>query len=355
MAKALYVHIGAPKSGSTYLQGRLHASAASLADEGLLVPGAHADHFRLMMRATGRDDALRREEAGRASWERLFAEIREWPGSAVISHEMLCLATATEAAAVLAAAAPAEAHVVYTVRDLSRTLPSEWQQAVRGGLTLGFDAYVRAVRDRAPDAAAFESAHDVGAVLARWGAALPPASVHVVTVPPPGSVRDVLWQRFAEVVGVATGAGADAGGRANESLGAVEAELLRRVNAAIRDLMGDDPALVQWTRRNIALDLLARRRDQQRFALRLDDFAWVVERARETVDALEASGYDVVGDLAELIPQAPPPDRGPQPDDVEAWALVDAAVETIAGLAAALRQAQAGAAGSRLGETCPDT
>jgi hypothetical protein len=110
--------------------------------------------------------------------------------------------------------------------------------------------------------------------------------------------------------------------------------------------MGDDPALVQWTRRNIALDLLARRRDQQRFALRPDDFAWVVERAAQTVDALTRSGYDVVGDLAELVPAAPP-EPGPHPDDVNAGALVDAAVETIAGLAAALRQAQGGPASPR--------
>jgi hypothetical protein len=352
MATAVYVHIGAPKSGSTYIQGRLHASREELAGGGLLVPAAHADHFRLMMHATGRDDSLRRPEAGRLAWDRVFGEISEWPGAAVISHEMLCIASAAQVRAVVDAAAPAEVHVVYTVRDLARTLPSEWQQAVRGGLTLGFDSYVRQVRDRASDAEAFEAAHDVVAVLARWRADLPPAQVHVVTVPPPGSVRDVLWQRFAQVVGVAPGIGGETGGRANESLGAVEAELLRRVNAAIRDVMGDDPALVQWTRRNIALDLLARRRDQQRFALRPDDFAWVVERAHQTVDALKASEYDVVGDLVELVP-VPPPEPGPHPDDVHTNELVDAAVETIAGLAAALRQAQGGPASPKSGTEAP--
>jgi hypothetical protein len=339
MGQALYVHIGAPKSGSTYLQGRLHASAAELAAEGLLVPGSHPDHFRLMMHATGRDEDLRRPEAGRRAWDRIFAEIDAWPQAAVISHEMLCLATAAQARMLIDAARPAEVHVVYTARDLARTLPSEWQQAVRGGLTLGFDAYVQAVRDRTPDAAAFDSAHDVVEVLGRWGSELPAANVHVVTVPRTGALRDLLWQRFAAVVGVASGSGEDSDSRANESLGAVEAELLRRVNAAIREAMGDDPALAQWTRRNIALDLLARRHDQQRFALRPADFAWVVERAEATVEALTASGYDVVGDLAELVPDAPPA-PGPQPDDVDSAALADAAVQTIAGLAAALRKAQ---------------
>src|SRR3954447_20850490 len=72
MAKALYVHIGAPKSGSTYLQGRLHASAGELADVGLLLPGVHADPFRLKMGATGREGSLRRPDAGAQAWDRVF-------------------------------------------------------------------------------------------------------------------------------------------------------------------------------------------------------------------------------------------------------------------------------------------
>jgi hypothetical protein len=340
MAKAVYVHIGAPKSGSTYLQGRLHASSAELAERGLLVPGTHADHFRLMMHATGRDEGLRRPEAGRRTWDRVFAEVGGWSDRAILSHEMLCTASGGQAAAVLDAAAPAQPHVVYTVRDLARTIPSDWQQAVRGGLTLGFDAYVRAVRERAPDAAAFAAAHDVAGVLERWGAGLDPELVHVVTVPRPGADRDLLWRRFAELLGIDPAAPSGSGGRANDSLGAVEAELLRRVNVAVREIVDADPRLVQWVRRNVALDLLARRRDQQRFALRPEEFPWVAERARETVAAIEAGGYDVVGDLNELIPDEPPP-ATVQPDDVAADALAAAAVETIAGLVAALRDDQA--------------
>jgi hypothetical protein len=340
MAKAVYLHIGAPKSGSTYLQGVLHANQSALADEGLLVPGEHADHFRLMMRATGRDAELPRPKAGERAWDRVLSEISRWPGAAVVSHEMLCTASAEQARAVLDAVAPAEAHVVYTVRDLARTLPSEWQQAVRGGRTLGFDDYVRAVRDQTPDASSFASMHDVPGVLARWGSGIDPKHVHVVTVPPSGSDPDVLWTRFAQVVGVRPEAAPARGERANESLGAVEAELLRRVNVAVRDVMDrDDPRLVSWVRRNIALNLLARRPGQQRFALRPVDFAWVVERAEQIGRSLAASEYDVVGDLADIVP-ASVPDDGPQPDDVDADDLADAAIDTIAGLAAALRTAQ---------------
>jgi hypothetical protein len=346
MATAVYLHIGAPKSGSTYLQGVLHTNHGALADAGLLVPGEHADHFRLMMRATGRDAELPRSKAGERTWDRVFAEISNWLGSAVVSHEMLCIASAEQARTVIDAVEPAEAHVVYTVRDLARTLPSEWQQAVRGGLTLRFDDYVSAVRDGAADAAPFASMHDVPAVLARWGRRLDPKQVHVVTVPQAGSDPDVLWARFAQVVGVPPEAASARGQRANESLGAVEAELLRRVNVAVRGVMDpDDPRLVPWLRRNVALNLLARRTGQQRFALRPADFDWVVDRAQRTGAALAASGYDIVGDLSELVPAVVPAD-GPQPDDVRPDDLAAAAIDTIAGLAATLREAQGGPAAS---------
>jgi hypothetical protein len=335
MARAVYVHIGAPKSGSTYLQGRLHANAAALAGGGVLVPGERADHYRLMMHATGRDDSLQRPRAGRASWERLVAEVGRWPDRAVLSHEMLCIASAEQAQGLFAALAPAEPHVVYTVRDLARTLPSEWQQAVRGGLTVGFDSYVRAVRDRTPDADSFAAMHDVASVLARWSTGLDPGHVHVVTVPGRAADPETLWQRFADVVGIDGEMAVADAGRANESLGAVEAELLRRVNIAVRDV-DDDPALVPWIRRHIALNLLAQRPRQQRFALRAGDFAWVVERARQTAELIETHGYDVVGELADLVPHATA-EPGPHPDDVDADELADAAIETLAGLAAAFR------------------
>jgi hypothetical protein len=339
MAKAVYVHIGAPKSGSTYLQGILHAQSAELAASGVLIPGAHVDHFRLMMHVTGRDDSLRRPGAGRASWGRLLAEVAGWPDRAVLSHEMLCIASASQAQALLDALAPAETHVVYTVRDLARTLPSEWQQAIRGGLTTGFDAYVRAVRERSAEAASFAAMHDVAAVLARWSNGLDPERIHVVTVPRRGSDPGLLWQRFADVVGIGVDVLPDVGSRANESLGAVEAELLRRVNHAIRQVVDEDASLVPWVRRNIALDILAERPDQRRFTLRAHDFDWVVERAREAVAAIDERDYDVVGDLAELVPDTPP-EPGPQPDDVGGDELADAAVATIATLAAALRKAR---------------
>jgi hypothetical protein len=60
------------------------------------------------------------------------------------------------------------------------------------------------------------------------------------------------------------------------------------------------------------------------------------------VAAIEDREYDIVGDLAELVPDTVPPD-GPQPDDVRDDEVAAAAVETIASLVARLRRDDDGA------------
>jgi hypothetical protein len=59
--------------------------------------------------------------------------------------------------------------------------------------------------------------------------------------------------------------------------------------------------------------------------------AWVTEWSQQLIDELRDAGYDVVGDLAELMPvphETPPP----QPEDVSAAELLPAAIAAITGL-----------------------
>src|SRR5205085_9805439 len=68
-----------------------------------------------------------------------------------------------------------------------------------------------------------------------WTSLLPPEQVHVITVPPRGSAPDLLWKRFADVVGIDPAVADTERARSNESLGLAEVELLRRLNVAIPD------------------------------------------------------------------------------------------------------------------------
>jgi hypothetical protein len=351
MADRVFLHVGAPKTATTYLQDTMFLNRDELAAQGVLVPGRRVEHFRTMLAVTGRTAESPRPRLAKVAWQALVDEASGWSGSVVVSSEMLALASAEQAAAALESFGPAEVHVVYTVRDLARTVPSEWQQELRAGGTLGLDAYVAAIRNGSPDAARFESLHDVEDVVARWGAALPAGQVHLVTVPPPGAERTLVWRRLASVLGVDPGSCREPKAGLNTSLDPVAAEVLRRVNVhlAASDVRGRP--LVRWVRKNVVHGPLAERTSGRRIVLRGDDYAWVADRARRLVHRLEGSGYDVVGDLGDLVP-APEPTAGSHPDDADPAELNAMATKALAALVVRWFEADTGR--STPGDDDPD-
>ena len=137
MTRRVYLHVGLPKSGTTYLQTILRANRAPLAEHGYAVAGkAHVDlvHAGMVVREDPRLERLP-ERAGRA-WQRLLDEIEAWSGdAAIVSYELFAGATAEQAARAVADLAAYEVHVVITARDLGRALPSAWQERLKFALT----------------------------------------------------------------------------------------------------------------------------------------------------------------------------------------------------------------------------
>jgi hypothetical protein len=172
---------------------------------------------------------------------------------------------------------------------------------------------------------------DYGRLARCWGASLPPESVHVVTVPPRGAPRDLLWRRFAGLLGLPADE-FELGVRANESLGVEQVELLRLLNAALGDRLprpGPYPATVK---RVYAHQVLAAR-PGTRLALDRADLELVGERAAADVAALRTLGVDVVGDLDELLVADVPGDRaGTIRQKVPADRLLEESLEATIGL-----------------------
>ena len=112
------LHVGLPKTGTTYLQGLLAEQREDLRAGGVLYPFLRPGgmfHAAVEVRGShakfGLDPA---EIAG--SWAALCARAREHPGTTVISHEILGGADADEIAAALAPLDGLETHVVVTAR-----------------------------------------------------------------------------------------------------------------------------------------------------------------------------------------------------------------------------------------------
>jgi hypothetical protein len=329
--RRVIVHVGAPKTGTSYVQDVLYLNRDSLAEQGILYPADRFDeHFLAALDLLDLHwGGLEAQAVG--AWDRLAARIRAWPGTAILSHEILANASRQQVRRALDSFGDAEVHVVLSVRDLVRQIPAEWQENVKHRRTVGYHEFLDRITDpaRAGELASwFWGVQEVPDILDRWGGALPPDRVHVVTVPKPGAPRDLLWQRFTEVLGLEEVDLELETDRANPSLGVPETVLVQRINQRVNHgvLAGEDYR--QFVRELLAHRTLSRRSGSPRLGLPDDVRAWAVDLSESWIEELEARKYDVVGALDELRPDevsAPFED----PDDPDEAAVADAATESI--------------------------
>lgn len=267
-------------------------------------------------------------------WDVLIGQALQVRGTAVISDEILAACNPPQAARALRSLASAEVHIILTVRDFASLLPAEWQESVKVRGTVPWEAWLDAVIDAgsATDRRRrswFWTVHDTLANLDMWSGNMPPNHVHVITVPPDGP-PDLLWVRFASVLGIDPGCIDPTEARVNASLGLPETEFLRRFNEALPE----DVPYWFYTRdikRILALDLLRSRPCRPRLALPPDQEAWAMEQSKILVAGLRDAKYDIVGDLDELLPE-PATGRYAGPADQPPEQLAQAAVDIAAAL-----------------------
>lgn len=136
MKRRVLLHVGTPKTGTSYLQDVLFRNQGRLRDRGVLYPADRFDaHFLAAL------DLMRLSWGGLEAdalgcWDALAAQVRAHRGTTIISHEILARATATQAAHALASfdgpdehgreREPAEVHLLLSARDLVRQVPAEW-------------------------------------------------------------------------------------------------------------------------------------------------------------------------------------------------------------------------------------
>lgn len=307
MTERVYLHIGLPKTGTTYLQRSLWRSHRALADEGLLLPGPNRRAHRLAVwDLMGRRLRGVRQLEVPGSWQRLVDAAVAWPGEKVlVSEEFLVHARPAEVRRIAKAFDPAELHVVVTVRDLARVIGSMWQQEIVKGRTWLLPEFIDAVRDpeKGPATAgvAFWLRYDLKRILGHWQEAVPPERVHVVLVPPAGSAPELLLDRFASAVGVPPDRLSPARPDTNASMGLVETELLRRVNERL-DASLNERQYRHSVDKVIRPALLRRGAPRLRIELPLEELGWVGKCTDDLVAYLATSGHHLVGDLDDLRP-----------------------------------------------------
>jgi hypothetical protein len=336
----VFLHIGEPKTGTTFLQQVMWRNRGELAAQGVVLPGHHPqDHYRASQDLRG-IPKLASDPAGSWSgeWEILARQAQQAARVAVISHELFSAADAEQAERAVASLQPAEVHVVLTVRDMATLLPAEWQETVKHRNALGFQDWLEDVIDRESYSADrrqwwFWRVHDTLAILDVWARHVPAERIHVITTPPRGSDNALLWQRFACLLDVDPASVDISRARANSSLGLPEIEFLRRLNEMLPDEVPD--WFYMWNvKEAVAHRALATRPRDGRLVLPADRDDWARKQAETLVTALGDSSYDLVGALDELRPAGPPPVTEPSasPAEQPAGRVLDAAVHAASAL-----------------------
>jgi hypothetical protein len=332
----VFLHVGAPKTGTSFLQDVLWNNREALREAGVLYPGLSPDaqfHAAMDLQATAFQE--HQHSAVPGAWERLVGQARAWRRDVVISHELFSMADERLAARALDALAWADVHIVCTVRDLARQLPAVWQEDVKNRQVLSFAEFARELAEPGPDphylVSLFWRLQDIPRVLDVWAARLPADRIRLVTVPKPGSPPDELWARFGEAIDLDPGrADIDLSGESNRSMGIAETNLLRRLNLELGDSI-DWPTYDVLVKDFLALSVMGKRQGTVPLALPACDQEWVARRGEQMVDTLRATPYRVIGDLDELR-SAPTPETRRHPDDADDGELADSAVRALAGL-----------------------
>jgi hypothetical protein len=342
VTRKIYLHVGAPKTGTTYLQNRLYLNRAELSRNGIDYPvGLHADMFGAAV------DLIEQTWGGQSDeavgyWDALVRRVKRTRGTVVISHEILASASPAQIERVMADLGRFEVHIVYTARDLARQVPAEWQERIKHRATTHYGTYLRRITSakQSGDTMWFWQVQGLPDVLTRWGTNLPPDRLHVITVPQPGGPHEELWLRFCRVIGIDPAWAPLDSDRVNSSMGAAETTMLRRLNTKLAEADLDQRDYRLLVREVVAHQALAKRDNATRVTLPPELYDWAEETAGRWIEWLQGAGVDVVGDVDELRPRRPGPEsRFRAPGRARSADVAEAALDAlVAVLEAAARR-----------------
>lgn len=352
-ARRLYLHVGLPKSGTTYLQGLMARNRDRLRAQGILYPSPRQGsmfHAAIELRGSHAFWGLS-EETVAGNWERLVRAARDHDGPTVISHEILSGLNPRQVAVAAESLEGFEVHLVVTARDLVRQVTAMWQEGIKNGDARSFELFSgRIMRDLETRdfGRRFWSMQELTDVLERWSAVAPPERTHVVTAPQSGADPLELLRRFADACGFDADVLDTEISKSNESLGTAQIAVLRDINVALDDRIRQ-PQYAGVVKRLFAERILPRHKSP-RPVLPQDLYPVLREVSERWVKELDESGVRVHGDLDDLLPAAPAPGSA-HPDDVsdaERYAVAREALADVLVEVAKLRRQNARLSGSHL-------
>lgn len=308
MAERLILHIGAMKSGTSYIQNVLAANRPALAAQGYLFAGrTWRAQVLAALDITEHGGEGQEPLAPDGPWNTLAREIDAHDGTAIVSMEFLGTRARRKITTILETFPDTRVDVVLTVRDLARSIPAMWQESVQNYGTATWPDFVEAVREgdreNSPTARWFWKHQGIGNMARRWSHLAGKDHFWLITVPPPGQPSSLLWKRFTETAGI-DDTDFQLEVRRNPSIGAASAFVLRALNERLTTDPLTKNAYQRHIKHRLAKSGLAHRDvDEPKLGL---DASWVVERGLVEMEKLRGLDLTVVGDIEELRPQPVP-------------------------------------------------
>lgn len=335
MTRRLFLHIGLPKTGTTYLQGGLWARKRQLRDAGLLLPGAgHRRHLLASLEVREDPGLARRPGDVRRPWGDLVDEVLAYDGDALITHEFFAAASPAQVARVLADVPDHEVHVLVTARGMISLGLSRWQEWVKNGGRGDVDHYPPR-DDYDPTDAWGWGSFDLADVLERWGSVVDHDRIHVLPMGARDAAPDDLWRRFLGVLGQDPDRWAAPPRAANESLGLVEVELLRKVTPHLPPEFRTPTNRGVWIRGYLGeAGILPG--SGERYRPSPERWAVLREREERGRELVRTGGFDVVGDHAML--GSPEVSGLRHPSEATDGELLEAAVRAMAAMTVDVRR-----------------
>jgi hypothetical protein len=324
------LHVGAMKTGTTYLQNKVLANRDALAEQGIDFAGRRwrdqVTAVQDLLALAQHDPEVERRSDG--AWARMVEHFHHVDArTSLLSMEFLGFADEPTAREAVESLEGLEVHVVITVRDTAAVMPSLWQTSITSGGQMTWSRYMRVVRasTRAgglvgaalaragvPSARRFAEAIDIPRMVRVWSSVLPADRVHVLVVPGPSAPRDRLWELFTGILGADPALTPAPPEHINESLGLPSAELVRRLNVVLDLKTLSEQRTIKV---DLARDALSHLRHEERRA-RIDPrtFRAALGWNGRIRDTIASTGVRVHGDLADLPVEADPADYDVDPE-----------------------------------------
>jgi hypothetical protein len=321
------LHIGPQKTGTSGLQGAFHAARGRLEAQGVHYAGANRQPRKAAIAAASGEDS---ERAGNRAardrhWRALVRDVESTrAGRVVISAEDFADAEPDAIRRIVDGLDRRRVHVVVTLRSLERILPSQWQQLVQGGLSLGYGAWLASVFDRpnSPAARLFWHRHRHDALIDRWAAAVGPANV--IAIVADDRRPEAVLRACEQLLGLSGGTLEPVSEGSNRSLTRSEVELVRAAHETFRAAGISSALRLDVLSRGAAASMKLRTPavEEPRVETPSSLHARVLDAQRAIVDGIAAAGVRVIGDLDALI-ASPPARRAAARAAADAWPSIE--------------------------------